>query len=71
MESALSRCLLMSISNKRHRLVLTTGNKSELAVGYSTLYGDMAGGFDALERLSEDVGLRPGSVSEQPRLLHS
>lgn len=41
--------LLMSISNKKHKLVLTTGNKSELAVGYSTLYGDMAGGFDALK----------------------
>lgn len=41
--------LLMSISNKKHRLVLTTGNKSELAVGYSTLYGDMAGGFDVLK----------------------
>ncbi len=41
--------LLMSISNKKHLLVLTTGNKSELAVGYSTLYGDMAGGFDVLK----------------------
>jgi NAD+ synthase (glutamine-hydrolysing) len=41
--------LLMSISNKKHKLVLTTGNKSELAVGYSTLYGDMAGGFDVLK----------------------
>ena len=39
----------MSISNKKHLLVLTTGNKSELAVGYSTLYGDMAGGFDVLK----------------------
>jgi len=39
----------MSISNKKNLLVLTTGNKSELAVGYSTLYGDMAGGFDALK----------------------
>ena len=51
-ESLQARCrgvLLMSISNKKHRLVLTTGNKSELAVGYSTLYGDMAGGFDALK----------------------
>jgi NAD+ synthase (glutamine-hydrolysing) len=37
--------LLMSLSNKFGSLVLTTGNKSELAVGYSTLYGDMAGGF--------------------------
>ncbi len=37
--------LLMSLSNKLGHLVLTTGNKSELAVGYCTLYGDMAGGF--------------------------
>jgi NAD+ synthase (glutamine-hydrolysing) len=47
-----ARCrgvLLMAISNKTGSLVLTTGNKSELAVGYSTLYGDMAGGFDALK----------------------
>ncbi len=41
--------LLMSLSNKKNWLVLTTGNKSELAVGYSTLYGDMAGGFDVLK----------------------
>lgn len=47
-----ARCrgvLLMAISNKKGCLVLTTGNKSELAVGYSTLYGDMAGGFDVLK----------------------
>ena len=47
-----ARCrgvLLMAISNKKGLLVLTTGNKSEIAVGYSTLYGDMAGGFDALK----------------------
>ena len=37
--------LLMAISNKTGRMLLTTGNKSELAVGYATLYGDMAGGF--------------------------
>jgi len=37
--------LLMAISNKSRRMVLTTGNKSEMAVGYATLYGDMAGGF--------------------------
>jgi NAD+ synthase (glutamine-hydrolysing) len=37
--------MLMSLSNKAGSLVLTTGNKSELAVGYCTLYGDMAGGF--------------------------
>jgi NAD+ synthase (glutamine-hydrolysing) len=47
-----ARCrgvLLMGISNKKGHLVLTTGNKSELAVGYSTLYGDMAGGFAVLK----------------------
>jgi len=41
--------LLMALSNKLGSLVLTTGNKSEVAVGYSTLYGDMAGGFDVLK----------------------
>lgn len=40
--------LLMAISNKKGYLVLTTSNKSEVAVGYGTLYGDMAGGFDVL-----------------------
>lgn len=41
--------VLMAISNKKGALVLTTGNKSEMAVGYCTLYGDMAGGFDVLK----------------------
>ncbi len=41
--------VLMALSNKFGHLVITTGNKSELAVGYSTLYGDMAGGFDVLK----------------------
>ena len=41
--------LLMALSNKFDWLVLTTGNKSELSVGYSTLYGDMAGGFAVLK----------------------
>jgi NAD+ synthase (glutamine-hydrolysing) len=41
--------ILMSISNKFGWLVLTTGNKSELATGYSTLYGDMAGGFAVIK----------------------
>jgi NAD+ synthase (glutamine-hydrolysing) len=39
----------MAISNKTGRMVLTTGNKSEMAVGYATLYGDMAGGFAAIK----------------------
>ena len=41
--------LLMAISNKLGYMVLTTGNKSEMAVGYATLYGDMVGGFSALK----------------------
>jgi NAD+ synthase (glutamine-hydrolysing) len=41
--------LLMGLSNKTGKLVLTTSNKSEVAVGYSTLYGDMAGGFNVLK----------------------
>ena len=41
--------LLMAISNKTGAMVLSTGNKSEMAVGYSTLYGDMAGGFSPLK----------------------
>jgi len=47
-----ARCrgvILMAISNKKGALVVTTGNKSEIAVGYSTLYGDMAGGFNVLK----------------------
>lgn len=41
--------LMMAISNKKGYLVLTTGNKSEMSVGYATLYGDMAGGFAVLK----------------------
>ena len=56
-----ARCrgvLLMAISNKKGLLVLTTGNKSEIAVGYSTLYGDMAGGFDVLKDVSKTLVYR-------------
>lgn len=45
--------LLMALSNKFGHLVLTTGNKSELSVGYSTLYGDMAGGFAVIKDVSK------------------
>lgn len=41
--------LLMGISNKHHEMVVATGNKSEMAVGYATLYGDMAGGYAVLK----------------------
>ncbi len=51
-ENIQARCrgtLLMALSNKTGKMVLTTGNKSEMAVGYATLYGDMAGGFAAIK----------------------
>ena len=47
--------ILMAISNKKGSLVLTTGNKSEIAVGYTTLYGDMAGGFNPLKHVSKTL----------------
>ncbi|HBA33167.1 MAG TPA: NAD(+) synthase, partial [Gammaproteobacteria bacterium] len=47
--------LLMAISNKKGYLLLTTGNKSEVAVGYATLYGDMAGGFAPLKDASKTL----------------
>ncbi|MCH9696674.1 MAG: NAD+ synthase [Gammaproteobacteria bacterium] len=45
--------ILMAISNKTGKLLLTTGNKSEMSVGYATLYGDMAGGFAPLKDVSK------------------
>lgn len=50
--------LLMAISNKFGSLVLTTGNKSEMAVGYCTLYGDMAGGFAVLKDVAKTLVYR-------------
>jgi NAD+ synthase (glutamine-hydrolysing) len=72
--------LVMALSNKFGWLVLTTGNKSELSVGYATLYGDMAGGFAVLKDVfkglvyrlvewrNEEAGreLVPASVLERP-----
>jgi NAD+ synthase (glutamine-hydrolysing) len=72
--------LMMALSNKHGWLVLTTGNKSEMSVGYATLYGDMAGGFAAIKDVpktlvyelvrhrNERAGrqLIPASVLERP-----
>ncbi|MGA0800793.1 MAG: NAD+ synthase [Steroidobacteraceae bacterium] len=55
-ENLQSRCrmlFLMGISNKTGRMLLTTGNKSEMAVGYATLYGDMAGGYAPIKDCSK------------------
>ena len=58
LQARLRGVLLMALSNKFGSLVLTTGNKSEMAVGYSTLYGDMAGGFDALKDVPKTLVFR-------------
>ncbi|HSK49678.1 MAG TPA: NAD+ synthase [Solirubrobacterales bacterium] len=72
--------LMMALSNRHGWLVLTTGNKSEMSVGYATLYGDMAGGFAVIkdvpktlvyqlvERRNQRAGreLVPASVIERP-----
>src|SRR6266576_193292 len=50
--------LLMALSNKFGAIVLTTGNKSEMAVGYATLYGDMAGGFAVLRDILKTLVYR-------------
>jgi len=63
-ENIQSRCrmlLLMGISNKTGRMLLTTGNKSEMAVGYATLYGDMAGGFAPIKDCSKGLVYRLAS----------
>ena len=57
-ENIQARCrgtLLMGISNKKRKIVITTGNKSEVAVGYATLYGDMAGGFAAIKDVPKNL----------------
>ena len=50
--------LLMALSNKYGSIVLTTGNKSEMAVGYCTLYGDMAGGFAVIKDIAKTLVFR-------------
>ena len=62
--------ILMAISNKQGCIVLTTGNKSEMATGYSTLYGDMAGGFavlkDVLKTLVYELSVYRNSLGDKP-----
>ena len=55
----------MGMSNQEGHLVLATGNKSELAVGYSTLYGDAVGGLRPAQGRSEDAGLEARAVAQR------
>jgi len=60
-ENIQARCrgiILMGISNKKGKILLTTGNKSEMSVGYATLYGDMAGGFAPIKDVPKTVVYR-------------
>jgi len=60
-ENIQARCrgiILMAITNKKGRILLTTGNKSELSVGYATLYGDMAGGFAPIKDVPKTLVYR-------------
>ncbi|WP_157669400.1 NAD+ synthase [Chitinibacter sp. GC72] len=58
LQSRIRGMLLMSLSNKTGKLVLTTGNKSEMTTGYATLYGDMAGGFAVLKDVAKTMVYR-------------
>ena len=58
LQSRIRGTLLMALSNKYGAIVLTTGNKSEMATGYATLYGDMAGGFAVLKDISKTLVYR-------------
>ncbi len=72
-ENLQSRCrgtLLMAISNKEGKLVLATGNKSEMAVGYATLYGDMCGAFAPLKDVEKTTVYRLAQlINEQSSLI--
>ncbi|QKJ65809.1 NAD+ synthase [Deefgea piscis] len=58
LQSRIRGMLLMAMSNKGGKLVLTTGNKSEMTTGYATLYGDMAGGFAVLKDIAKTLVYR-------------
>ncbi len=77
MQARIRGVFLMSLSNKSGRLLLTTGNKSELAVGYCTMYGDMCGGLAvisdlpkmqvyALSRINRDKEIIPWDTIDKP-----
>jgi NAD+ synthase (glutamine-hydrolysing) len=58
LQARIRGALLMALSNRDGALLLTTGNKSEMAVGYATLYGDMAGGFAVLKDVTKTLVYR-------------
>jgi len=77
LQARIRGCILMSLSNQFGALVFTTGNKSETAVGYATLYGDTAGGFAVIKdlpktlvyRLAEYINQRAGRAVIPPAVI--
>ena len=65
-QSRLRGVILMAISNKFGPMVLTTGNKSEMSVGYATLYGDMCGGYNVLKDIYKTEVFAPGALAQPP-----
>ncbi len=71
-ENLQARCrgvILMALSNKLNKIVLTTGNKSEMAVGYATLYGDMAGGFAVLKDVFKTLVYRLSHYCNRDKII--
>ncbi|MCP3670070.1 MAG: NAD+ synthase [Gammaproteobacteria bacterium] len=69
-ENIQARCrgiILMAISNKKGKILLTTGNKSEMSVGYATLYGDMAGGFAPIKDVPKMLAYRLSEYCNRER----
>ena len=66
-QSRIRGVILMAISNKFGPMVLTTGNKSEMSVGYATLYGDMCGGYNVLKDIYKTEVFAPGALAQRSR----
>jgi NH3-dependent NAD+ synthetase len=64
LQARLRGVLVMALSNRFGHMVVTTGNKSEMATGYATLYGDMCGGFALIKDVPKTAGLRIGALAQ-------
>ena len=69
-QSRIRGLLLMTLSNETGKVVLSTGNKSELAVGYSTLYGDMSGSFSPLKDFIKQIYINFLCIGTQLKKLY-
>ena len=70
MQSRLRGLILMSLSNMHGAMVLSCGNKSEMAVGYATLYGDMCGGFNAIKDIYKTTIYKTCPLAQRAREYH-